>query len=137
MIQNPVWTLFRAAIHGLLGRLRFPEKLSGRVLITGKSEKFTVFRQVEVKIGSKYLVKPGAVFRIRFRFTGGPPGLNQKLSLIPIPLIVGFPGFRTKIRTIQEETGTFEGIYEWDSAEAAADYSESLAIRLMKMRAVP
>ena len=52
-------------------------------------------------------------------------------------LIVGFPGFRTKIWTFHEATGAFQGIYEWDSAEAAADYAKSLAIRLMKKRAVP
>ena len=79
----------------------------------------------------------GAVLRIRFQFTGGSPGLNKRLSLIPIPFIVGFPGFRTKIWTLHEATGAFQGIYEWDSAEAAVDYVGSLAIRLMKKRAIP
>lgn len=137
MKSHPVCTFFRAVSLGLLGRIGFPETLAGRVLTMADGEKFTVFRQAEVRTGSGCPVRPGAIFRIRFRFTGGSPGLNQGLSLIPIPLIVGFPGFRTKVWTIHENTGAFQGIYEWDSAEDAADYAESLAIRLMKKRAVP
>lgn len=98
---------------------------------------FTIFRQAAMKTTPNGSAGPGAVFRIRFRFKRGSPGLNRRLSLIPTPFIVGFPGFRTKLWTINEDSGTFQGIYEWDSAQSAADYSESLAIRMMKKRAVP
>lgn len=137
MKSHPVCTLFRAVRYGLRGGIRFPENLIGRVLTMTDGEKFTVFRQVVVKTESGCPVEQGAAFRIRFRFTAGSPGLNRRLSLIPIPLIVGFPGFRTKVWTMHEDTGAFQGIYEWDRAEDAADYANSLAIRLMKMRAVP
>ncbi|MBI5604592.1 MAG: YdhR family protein [Deltaproteobacteria bacterium] len=137
MESHPVCTFFRAVYCGLRGRLRFPRRLYGRVLTIADGEKFTIFRQAEIKTGNTRPAGPGAVFRIRFQFTGGSTVLNKRLSLIPIPLIVGFPGFRTKIWTFHEATGAFQGIYEWDSAEAAADYAKSLAIRLMKKRAVP
>jgi hypothetical protein len=32
MKTHPICTFFRAVSHGLLGRIRFPEKLTGRVL---------------------------------------------------------------------------------------------------------
>lgn len=137
MKSHPVCTFVRAVSHLLCGRLRFPRNLSGRVLTMADGEKFTVFRQATVKTGSNRSVGPGAVFRIRFHFTGGSEALNKRLSLLPVPLIVGFPGFRTKVWTLHEGTGAFQGIYEWDSAEAAMDYADSLAIRLMKRRAVP
>jgi hypothetical protein len=98
---------------------------------------FTIFRQATMKAARNGSAGLGAVFRIRFRFKRGSPRLNRRLSLIPTPFIVGFPGFRTKIWTIEEGSGTFQGIYEWDCAQSAADYAESLAIRMMKMRAVP
>ena len=136
MKTSPFRIFFRAVVLGLGGRLGFPRALCGRVLTMADGAKFTVFRQAVIKSGAGHSTGPGAVFRISFHFIGGSPGLNQRLSLIPIPLIVGFPGFRTKIWTLNEDTGAFQGIYEWSSTEAAADYAESLAIRLMKKRAV-
>lgn len=137
MKPHPVCTFFRALGHSLRGRLRFPKTLCGRVLGMENGDTFTIFRQATIKTASHSPAGPGAVFRIRFRFKRGSPGLNRRLSLIPTPFIVGFPGFRTKLWTIDEDSGTFQGIYEWDSAQSAADYAGSLAIRMMKKRAVP
>ena len=63
--------------------------------------------------------------------------MNKKLSLIPIPFIIGAPGFRSKRWMLGQETGEFQGVYEWDTMAAAEAYMTSFAIRLMKRRAIP
>jgi len=35
------------------------------------------------------------------------------------------------------KTGAFQGLYEWDSIEAAKEYWSSFPLKLMKRRAVP
>ena len=74
---------------------------------------------------------------IRFRFKSFPQGLNRLLSLIPVPLIGGFPGFRQKIWMVDEDTGDWQGLYEWESAEAVESYRRSFVLGVMNRRAVP
>ena len=74
---------------------------------------------------------------IRFRFKSFPQELNRLLSLIPVPLIGGFPGFRQKIWMVDEDTGDWQGLYEWESAEAVESYRRSFVLGVMNRRAVP
>ncbi len=50
---------------------------------------------------------------------------------------MGFPGFRTKLWTLDEGTGDFQGIYEWDTVEAAGNYAHSVALAFMAGRSTP
>jgi hypothetical protein len=56
--------------------------------------------------------------------------------LIPIPLIGGFPGFHEKIWMVNEESGEWLGLYEWQSEKLAETYEKSFVLRLMTRRAV-
>ncbi|MFC1932922.1 hypothetical protein ACFLXU_04760 [Chloroflexota bacterium] len=72
-----------------------------------------------------------------FQFARGTPKQNQTLSLIPIPFIVGLPGFRSKTWALHRASGGFQGTYEWDTVQDAEAYKKSFAIKLMTKRAVP
>ena len=64
-------------------------------------------------------------------------GLNRVLSLIPVPLIGGYPGFRDKLWMVDEDSGDWQGVYEWESTAAVKAYQCSFALRVMNRRAVP
>jgi hypothetical protein len=98
---------------------------------------YVVFRHIILNPKPDQPKKPHAILRITFNFAHGSPRQNKLLSLIPIPFIVGLPGFRSKIWAIDKTTGGFQGIYEWNTVQDAELYQKSLAIKLMTRRAVP
>jgi hypothetical protein len=102
-----------------------------------RGERFVAFRKVVVKPTSKQPSDTGAIFRVRFSFKNLPATANRLLSLIPIPLIVAQPGFRSKTWFLGENTGDFIGYYEFDTVEAAEAYWNSLPLRIMRKRAAP
>lgn len=64
------------------------------------------------------------------------PECNIKFSLIPLLFILGLPGFREKYWMINKLNGDFQGIYEWESEEAARNYADSFAMNFMTKRSV-
>ena len=42
------------------------------------------------------------------------------------PLFVGFPGFVSKLWLAHDESGTYRGLYEWDSGRSAEAYARAL-----------
>jgi hypothetical protein len=62
---------------------------------------------------------------------------NKRLSIIPAPFLINMKGFREKIWTFNEETGLFQGIYQWESKELAEKYPDSFVFNLMTKRAAP
>jgi hypothetical protein len=77
-----------------------------------------------------------AVFIVRFKFAKLSQKANRITSLIPIPLIVGFPGFRDKIWMVNEETGYWQGVYQWESEKAVEDYQKSFVLSIMNKRSI-
>ncbi|HVM70895.1 MAG TPA: hypothetical protein VMT91_03995, partial [Anaerolineales bacterium] len=78
---------------------------------------------------------PGAVLVIHFKVTNISPELNKVYSLLPLPLYIGDPGFRSKLFTINGED--CQSIYEWDTVQDARNYVYSKALKTILMRAVP
>ena len=132
---NPLVTLARALGLWVRGRAHLVGDEVESVVRNG--EDFVIFRHLSVDPGGARDEKPGAILRIRFRFARGSARVNKKLSLIPIPFIMGVPGFRSKRWMLGRETGGFQGVYEWDTVAEAEAYMTSFAIRLMKRRARP
>ena len=137
-IQNKAFvSLLKTLSYVATGRLHFARGRIGELLTIDDGQEYTVFRQVIVDPKRDLTKKPGAILIIRFNFAHGSPNQNKRLSLIPIPFIVGLPGFRSKIWAINKESGGFQGIYKWDTIQDAEAYKKSFAIKLMTKRAIP
>jgi hypothetical protein len=118
-------------------RLHFPKDRNGEVITASDGKEYVIFRGLTVDPRKNQPEKPGAILRIQFDFKSGSAGKNKRLSIIPIPLIAGLPGFRSKYWMLHEPSGGFQGLYEWDSVQDAENYEKSFAIKLMTKRAVP
>lgn len=127
--QNPFVLLLRALWLWLRGRAHLRRNLKGHS-IKDHGEDFDAFRKLEVS-----RVRPGAVFKVRFRFKNLSAAANRRLSAIPIPLIAAQPGFRSKTWFLGRQSGEFIGLYEFDTVEAAEAYWDSLPLRMMRRRA--
>jgi len=126
-----------AALRGIIGRLRFERRYVGSVLVMEDGQRFRVFRRLSLRgSGAGGQVSP-AVLVVRFKFARFSQGLNRWLSLIPVPMIGGYPGFRDKLWMADEETGYWQGVYEWESPEAIEAYRRSFVLRTMNRRAAP
>jgi len=133
--QLPPFLLARASGLLLSGRIYFPKNRLGETI--QDEEEFKIFRQVNVDPTGDRPERPGAIFKVCFHFARFSVNTNKTLSLIPIPFIVVQPGFRSKTWLIGQETGLFQGLYEWDTVKDAENYWTSFPMNLMKKRAVP
>ena len=133
--QFPPILFARALTLYLRGRVHFPKRQNGNTV--QENEEFIIFRKVVVDPVSNQPLKPKALFKVYFRFSRFSFKVNKILSLIPIPFIIAQPGFRSKTWMSGKDTGTFQGLYEWDSVEDAERYWNSFPLKLMKGRAIP
>ena len=136
MIFNPFLSFFRAISLAIAGRVHFPRRRAGEIISRENGHEFKIFRQVIIDPGKGQPPVPGAIFHVHFRITSITPQQNRVFSLIPIPFIIGLPGFRSKLWIVDGQTGDYQGIYQWDSIEHAKKYAASVAMRFMMMRAV-
>jgi hypothetical protein len=130
----PPVLVVRSAYLWLCGRVHFPKKRLGEV-VKGKQD-FIIFRQAVLDPRGSEPKKPGAVSTVRFQFAKFSLKTNRILSIIPIPLILAQPGFRSKTWMFGKETGEFQGLYEWTTVEDAENYRFSFPMKLMQKRAV-
>ena len=122
-----LWITGRVHLRGGLENIRLEDH----------GETFSAFRKVDVDPADEQPARAGALFQVRFTFKNLSATANRRLSLIPIPLIVAQPGFRSKTWFLGQQTGDFIGLYEFDTAEKAETYWGSLPLRMMKRRAAP
>ena len=134
---NPFLSFLRTLGYVLRRRIHFPKNHVGEVIKTENGQEFIIFRQVIMDPSQNQPEKPGATFRVQFHVAHMSPRQNKIFSLLPIPFIIGLPGFRSKLWMLNEATGECQGIYEWDTVEYAKKYANSFAMRFMTMRSVP
>ena len=132
----PVYVIFRSAGLLLSGRAKFPKARVGETLIREDGKSFTVFRHVEMKTKAGQPALPGGVFRVWFS-TKTAVSSTIRLSYMTLFGFLGLPGFRSKLWLLNEETGEFGGIYEWDTEEDAHNYDHSYAMKFSKWRSLP
>jgi hypothetical protein len=138
MTFNPLISFFKTIYYLLSRRLHFPKNRIGEIFETKDGCNFTIFRQAVVNPpAGQICMKPGAVLKVRFRITSMTPRQNEIFSLIPIPFIIGLPGFRSKLWMSDRKIGECQGVYEWDSFDSAQRYADSFAMRFMSARAAP
>ncbi|MHC4662867.1 MAG: hypothetical protein ACYS8W_14390 [Planctomycetota bacterium] len=136
MTQNPIALILRALIMWLSGRVHFRRRPCN-IMIQDGGDLFTAFRRIEAATPKGGTKCAGAVIRVQFSFKNLSPSANRMLSLIPVPLILAQPGFRSKTWLLGKRTGDFIGNYEFDTVEAAEAYRDSLPIKMMERRAKP
>jgi hypothetical protein len=115
------------------GHVHFPEKYVGQYLTMEDGKKFLVFRRLMIG-HENHIDRSPAVFKVRFQFKNLKPSINKQLSMIPAPFLIGMKGFREKYWTFDEHSGFFQGIYQWESEEAAQNYTRSFIYKLMIKR---
>lgn len=111
-------------------RARFLKTFQGQTVQMEDKKRFTVFRHAHRK---NNCTNP-AVLVVRFRFAKYSEKANRRLSKIPIPLIVGFPGFCDKV-WMSSEDGYWQGVYQWESQAAVESYQRSFVLSVMNRRA--
>jgi hypothetical protein len=135
-MRNPLALLFRALLLWLSGRAHFCSDLE-HISVQDRGECFSAFRKMVVEPTATQPLQPGAALRVRFSFKNLSAAANRRLSLLPIPLIVAQPGFRSKTWLLGEESDDFIGLYEFDTVRDAEAYWRSLPLRMMQRRAAP
>lgn len=86
-MQNPVTLILRALGLWLEGWVHLCCNLENE-RPEDCGEGFVTFRKVIVDPAADQPVRPGATFRVRFRFKNLPARANRLMSLMPIPMIV-------------------------------------------------
>lgn len=132
---NPVSSVLKTIGFVVTGRLHFPTQRIGEVVIDEEGRRFTIFREVVVDPTKTQSEHPGAVLTLHFKVTNISPKANKFYSLLPLPLYIGDPGFRSKLFTINGEY--CQSIYEWDTVQDAENYVSSMAMKTILRRAVP
>jgi len=61
---------------------------------------------------------------------------NDRLLKLPIPLIMGLPGFRSKYWLYHEETGDYQLRHQWDAVADARRHADSFAMKFMTGRSL-
>ena len=121
----------------LSGLVHYPKDRVGETLTMENGEKHTMFREMKVTSSRSVPADCMTVLKVRFKFARFSQAVNRRLSLIPIPVIIGMPGFRQKTWTFCEESGYSLGIYQFESMEQAEQYRNSIIMRVLGKRSVP
>ncbi|MEW5957887.1 MAG: YdhR family protein [Chloroflexota bacterium] len=135
--QNPLVCLLVAGSHALSGRIRFLAQHTTETISMDDGQLFTIFRHVTLDTNKRNEAETMTVLVIRFKFATLSQKANRLASLLPIPLIIGFPGFKEKIWMINNDTGYWQGVYQWESEEAVEEYKKSFVLGVMNKRALP
>ena len=121
----------------LSGRIRFSADRVGQLLTMEDGEEHRVFREVRVASSAAVPDSSMTLLKVRFRFARFSPTVNRRLSLVPVPIILGMPGFRQKTWTFCEASGFSQGIYQFESPETADGYRLSFVMRILEKRSAP
>lgn len=135
--NSPPVCILNAMKNLCTGHLHLSKKYLGKGIIMDDGQSFRIFRHVKLESAESPTGSKKAVFIVRFKFAHFSQQTNLLASYIPIPLIVGFPGFREKIWAVNDETGYWQGMYQFESAQAVEDYRNSFVLGVMNNRAVP
>lgn len=130
MRRLPPICFFVAIFLWLTRRARFLKTFLGKTIQTDDGKRFKIFRHAHRKRNCQ----TPTVLVVRFRFAKHSEKTNRRLSKIPIPLIVGYPGFCDKV-WMSSEDGYWQGVYQWESESAVESYKRSFVLSVMNRRA--
>ena len=132
--KSPLACLGTSFVKLLFGRLKYSKLYSGTALKMKDGQQFTIFRHITVYPLNES--KATTVFIVRFKFERLSHKANKIASIIPMLLITGFPGFNTKMYSINNTNGYWQVIYQWKSKQALEDYKKSFVFKMMNKRTI-
>jgi len=145
---NPFFSFINWFRILISGRLRNPADFKGSVINTPLGS-FEVFKSIYIRhrrrkrAGKKEsslsdgFLEGEAVFQISFKASYSSVESVIGKTGLTIPFFCGLPGFRSKHFMINRETGTFSGLYRWDTVLDARNYVRSFAVKIMKKQSHP
>jgi hypothetical protein len=131
--KSPPVCLGNSILRLLVGRLRFSKQYIGNSVSMEDGQEFTIFRHVTIRPLNHS--ETAIIFIVHFKFATLSHKANKLASIIPMLLITGYPGFNTKMYAVNNETGFWQGMYQWKSKEHLEDYKKSFVYRIMNKRA--
>ena len=135
--NNPFSSVLATIGNAFRGRIHCSQKYIGKALKMDDGQQFTIFRHMILDKSANHSETTPTIHIVRFKFAALSQRANRIASLIPIPLIAGFPGFREKIWMMNERTGSWQGVYQWESEQAVDAYQHSFVLGVMNKRAIP
>lgn len=126
-------SIIKSIFNLLFFILRFPQKFRDRNVRMEDGIAFKIFRHMSLMTKKRSTAE--SIFIVRFKFKKFSHDNNIKLSMIPILMIAGFPGFKEKLWMIDWETDYWQGIYQWDDLDAIEKYKKSFVLKIMNKRA--
>ena len=129
-------SLIKTTYLALFWKVHFKKEYISRIVQMDDGQTFTVFRHISVAMKNRQPNTSPALFSVRFKFAALSHKANKWASLIPIPLIIASPGFGSKIWMLNETTGYWQGVYQWDSEAAIEAYKQSFVLGVMNKRAI-
>ncbi|MFC2130874.1 hypothetical protein ACFLSQ_05525 [Bacteroidota bacterium] len=132
--KSPPVCLAISIIRLILRKLRFSKQYIDNTIKTENGSEFTVFRHITAYPDNE--CETTSVFIVSFKFSQLSHRANKFISNLPMLLISGFPGFMTKIYSVNNANGYWQGMYQWESKQALEDYKKSFVYRIMNKRAI-
>lgn len=131
---NPAIGVTRTLALMAAGRFQFHPEAVDRILETDDAARYRVFRRVTTRGDAP---PPAALFIVRFTVKGMTVRQNIRFSRLPMLVFMGFAGFRSKYWCVDDTTGAYQGVYEWQTRAHAEAYVASIALRFMTDRSIP
>jgi hypothetical protein len=118
----------------MLGKLKYSKKYLGNSIQMEDGQEFIIFRHITAfPLNDR---DTAIVFIVRFKFARLSHKANKIASIIPMLLISGFPGFKTKMYAVNKKNGYWQGMYQWESIQALEEYKKSFVFKMMNRRAI-
>jgi hypothetical protein len=132
--KSPPICLLISLIGLIFGRIKYSKEFVETTVEMENGEEYKIFRYI--KFYHQNNNEQGAIFTVRFKFARLSHKINKFISQLPMLLITGFPGFRAKMYAVNEQTGYWQGIYQWESKKALEEYKKSFVLKVMNKRAM-
>ena len=132
--KSPPVCLSISIVRLLFRKLTYSKEFITSIVKMKNSDEYKIFRHVE--ISDKKNIDSSVVFIVRFKFANFSQKINVFISQFPMLLITGFPGFIAKVYAVNEKNGYWQGMYQWESKQAVAEYKKSFVLKMMNKRAL-
>jgi hypothetical protein len=123
-----------ALLDILAGNLKMSQEFVGCETISDDGKPFIIFRHIKKR--KLEFFDDRTTFVVKFKFARLSHQANKLASIIPMLLIAGFPGFVQKFYAVNNDSGYWQGMYEWKSVNHLEDYKQSFVYRMMNRRAL-